>query len=291
MSCGSKIRDLRKNNNMTQENFADYLGVSRQAISKWESDESFPETEKLIKIANLFNVSIDYLLKDNESSEIIKELVAPNYDVLKFKRDHNLCAFMIAFGVFLILNGLSIMLLISSFLEEEKYFISTIPFFIFLAISVGIFIYFGMKLDALSKFDYSLIKSYKEENEKEKRWLTLTLTFSTVLVLINLLILITILSLLNNEDSWPICIFLTVLSISVFGYIYMGIRISKFKNEEAKNNEKKGEFIVSACAILAVIIYLGCGFIFELWHIAWVVFPILILFGVFLKTIIYGKNE
>lgn len=68
MTLGDKLSKLRKENNYTQEQLAEILGVSRQAVSKWESDISYPETEKLLKLGELYECSMDYLLKD-ESSE------------------------------------------------------------------------------------------------------------------------------------------------------------------------------------------------------------------------------
>ena len=64
MSIGEKITILRKENNMTQEQLADVLSVSRQSVSRWESDIAFPETDKLLQLCNLFKCSVDYLLKD-----------------------------------------------------------------------------------------------------------------------------------------------------------------------------------------------------------------------------------
>lgn len=67
MSFGEKLRNARKQKNITQEEFAEKLGVSRQAVSKWESDTGFPETEKLSAISDILDVSVDYLI--NEKSE------------------------------------------------------------------------------------------------------------------------------------------------------------------------------------------------------------------------------
>lgn len=64
MTFGDKIAKLRRENNYTQEQLADILSVSRQAVSKWESSTAYPETDKLIKISELFGCSLDYLLKD-----------------------------------------------------------------------------------------------------------------------------------------------------------------------------------------------------------------------------------
>ena len=55
MTLGDKLSKLRKENNYTQEQLANVLGVSRQSISKWESNIAYPETDKLIRISELFN--------------------------------------------------------------------------------------------------------------------------------------------------------------------------------------------------------------------------------------------
>ena len=64
MNFPEKIQSLRKKAGMSQEALAERLGVSRQAVSKWESGQSLPDTEKLIRLSDLFQVSTDYLLKD-----------------------------------------------------------------------------------------------------------------------------------------------------------------------------------------------------------------------------------
>lgn len=64
MSFGEKLLQLRKGKGISQEALAEQLNTSRQAISKWENNQGFPETEKLLLISNLFNVSLDYLLKE-----------------------------------------------------------------------------------------------------------------------------------------------------------------------------------------------------------------------------------
>ncbi|MBQ4100040.1 MAG: helix-turn-helix transcriptional regulator, partial [Oscillospiraceae bacterium] len=57
MSISEKIQQLRKSSGLSQEQFAEKLDVSRQAISKWETGISFPDVEKLVLISELFNVS------------------------------------------------------------------------------------------------------------------------------------------------------------------------------------------------------------------------------------------
>lgn len=65
MILADKITDLRKKNGWSQEELANQLGVSRQAVSKWESSSSIPDLDKIIRMSNLFEVSTDYLLKDS----------------------------------------------------------------------------------------------------------------------------------------------------------------------------------------------------------------------------------
>ncbi len=64
MTLGEKTSKQRKELNYTQEQLADILGVSRQSVSKWESDIAYPETDKLIELGKLFDCSMDYLLKE-----------------------------------------------------------------------------------------------------------------------------------------------------------------------------------------------------------------------------------
>ncbi|MCI2068771.1 MAG: helix-turn-helix domain-containing protein [Bacilli bacterium] len=74
MTTGEKISIQRRKINLTQEQLADQLLVTRQTVSKWETDLAFPETDKLIAMSELFNCSIDYLLKENiEEATSVRE--------------------------------------------------------------------------------------------------------------------------------------------------------------------------------------------------------------------------
>lgn len=69
MTLGEKIRTLRKKAGLSQEALAEKLGVSRQAVSKWENDNGMPETEKLINMAKLFGVSLDTLIGEASTDD------------------------------------------------------------------------------------------------------------------------------------------------------------------------------------------------------------------------------
>ena len=55
---------IRKNQGITQEQLAEKLDVSRQAVAKWESGQVYPDINNLIQISNLFHVTVDYLVRD-----------------------------------------------------------------------------------------------------------------------------------------------------------------------------------------------------------------------------------
>ena len=69
MSIGERIVELRNEKDISQGALAQMLGVSRQAISKWESNITYPETDKLIRMSGLFHCSLDYLLKDTVETD------------------------------------------------------------------------------------------------------------------------------------------------------------------------------------------------------------------------------
>lgn len=86
MTLGNKLSKLRKANNYTQEQLADILGVSRQAISKWESDLTYPETDKLIRMSELFGCSLDYLLKDTMETDHKTQETPTDHSPFMFRR-------------------------------------------------------------------------------------------------------------------------------------------------------------------------------------------------------------
>ena len=66
MNMADRIQHLRKSKGISQEELADKVGVSRQAVSKWESEQSIPDIEKVILLSDFFEVTTDYLLKGIE---------------------------------------------------------------------------------------------------------------------------------------------------------------------------------------------------------------------------------
>ena len=69
MSIGDRIQSLRKSKGISQEELADKIGVSRQAVSKWESEQSTPDIDKIILLSEYFETTTDYLLKGIEPTK------------------------------------------------------------------------------------------------------------------------------------------------------------------------------------------------------------------------------
>lgn len=78
MTFGEKLQGLRQRAKMSQDALAEKLNVSRQAVSRWERDETMPETDKVVALAELFGVTTDYLLRDQPEESRGPETVPPS---------------------------------------------------------------------------------------------------------------------------------------------------------------------------------------------------------------------
>ena len=95
MELGKNIAEIRKNNNLTQDDLANKYFITRQTISNWENGKSYPDLETLAKISNDFNISLDELLKGDKN--MIK-------DITKKQKNYNIIrSFIIALYIFGIL--------------------------------------------------------------------------------------------------------------------------------------------------------------------------------------------
>lgn len=69
MSLGERIKEQRKSSGLSQEKLAEFVGVSRQAVTKWETGQSAPSTENLFKLAEIFGTTVDILLASDEDEK------------------------------------------------------------------------------------------------------------------------------------------------------------------------------------------------------------------------------
>ena len=137
MNFGENLQKLRKEKNISQEQLAEELQVSRQTVGKWENGVTYPETECLIQISNFFGVSIDFLLKGTVTDRNIMEVASINKtdeesmpqteQQLKYQRNRRIR-----------IVAAIILFVISPFYPGEAGSGTSYAFYMFLCIAVGI---------------------------------------------------------------------------------------------------------------------------------------------------------
>ncbi len=90
MVFSEKLQLLRKNKGFTQEEFAEKINISRQAVAKWEAGQSYPDITNLIQISNILNVTIDYLVKEQECAiNPVKTEFSDITEIIDFRLEAN----------------------------------------------------------------------------------------------------------------------------------------------------------------------------------------------------------
>ena len=148
MEFGQKIKVIRKQNALTQEQFAQQLNVTRQAVSNWENDRNLPDLELLIMIADIFHLSLDELiLGGTNMNNLTEKLINDGSETKRAK--FNLSTTLI--GTFLLLFGFacffikghSVEYIDSSGILHENFFLIPIGF-LFLFAGLMVFLATGI---------------------------------------------------------------------------------------------------------------------------------------------------
>lgn len=305
MSLGQNLQFLRKRDNITQEQLAETLEVSRQSVSKWESDTTYPEMDKLLQLANLFHCSLDDLVQKDISTQYVEDKC--NYDEFM-----NQFSKRITTGVGLILSGVTLMIFLTALLPQTQGFdveaLGAIVFFLFVVAAVAIFIVSGLQMGYFEK-KYPYIENFYTENEKEifHKKLIKLVTTGVVLIIFGIILAIGMDAMISysnpmreNLDELSGGIFMLLVTIAVVLFVYAGTQDSKYNidhynlmhdhNSETYKNDKKIGLICGCIMMVATMIYLACGFIGNLWRIAWVVYPIFGI-GCGIVAIVINRNN
>lgn len=301
MNLSENLHFLRKRDKITQEELADRLGVSRQAVSKWETGEAFPETDKLIMLCDMFNVSLDELVRGNAVREEKKE-EEPLQDSGGFIKHMDKFSRRISAGVFLILFGATLCVLINGYALSFNNNMSDITavfgaaaVLVCVAAAVFIFVYSGMEHDRFRK-KYRTVSGVYSEKEVQaflKRFArNLAVLCSGIIVDVVFLVVMStlidggIISVLSEDAvyCYVVSAFMFVLSFLVGGIVYCGIQHTKYEvseynrqNERELNPSSRSKFkdaICGAIMMTAVALFLVIGFVWNLWHPGWIVFPV-----------------
>ena len=192
MTLGQKLKALLEDNSMTQEDLAETLEVSRQAVGKWVNDKGIPEVGKLVQISNLFGVSIDYLLKEDwEEKGVSKENIISDsgYYVSQEMLDGYLS--YSRQNVKQITGGISLFVLANVFgcFDHHSMIMS---FLYWLTVMAGIIIiiwhflqtkkYQEIKNERL-KFDYKVLGEFKKQRESRRKKYAVMIIVGVVILL------------------------------------------------------------------------------------------------------------
>ncbi len=105
MGIGFKIKNARIKVNLTQEQVAEALGVSRQTISNWENEKTYPDIVSVVKMSDLYNISLDHLLKEEQSMSHYLNYLEESTDVVKSK---NKLSKLILIATYLVIWAISL---------------------------------------------------------------------------------------------------------------------------------------------------------------------------------------
>lgn len=281
MSFGTNLQYVRKKKGMTQESLAETLDVSRQTISKWESDSAFPETDKIIALCDLFSCNMDELIRGDMQRECTES-------DLEYDKHMNRFALAISVGVGLVLFGLTLMFLFEAFDVVES--IGIMVFLFFVAIAVMIFVASGIGHGNFIKNNPVIGHIYDDKTIRAfDRKFIYFIAVPVACIIIGVIWIIGADALpipagfeKENWESLIIMPFMLILACSVSCIVWAGMQKAKYNvdeyNRSAAGDSGRGESVsgkIGGCIMLvATAIYLVIGFVWNLWHPGWVVFPV-----------------
>lgn len=312
MILADKIIRLRKKNGWSQEELAENMNVSRQAVSKWEAAQTTPDLEKILQLSNMFGVTTDYLLKDELEDEeftdsadetpIRRVTLAEANEYLEQRKDASV---KIALATFLCIVCVIPLFLLIALSEMTSLPIATntaiaigvVAIFPIVAIAVYMFIRVGFK-----NAPYEFLEKEPFETEyggiglardRQKAYRSTYVKYNYTGACSCILSPVPLLCGAFSENGLlmmlSLCITMLVAGIGVMFFIVAGVRWASMQkllkegefSEKGKRKSKINEAIGTAYWLIATAVYLGWSFLTDDWHITWVVWPIAgILFGV-----------
>lgn len=279
---------LRKRHNLSQEQLADKLGISRQSISKWESGETYPEMKLLLELCDLFSVSLDELIHSSLAEQSSSDL-SKKYD--RIFTNH---AKSMALGVGLILFGLASLMGIIGLTSEG---ISPFPqalsrdnavvfglfsLLVFTAVAVIVFIASNHQVRNFKDRHSSLPELYSEaQAEQASIKYTRTIAFSAGGIVIAFAIFL-LLTFLGLHLAFVFTILTLLLIAPITAIVYASLQESKYNTTtynrhnlpEFRGQEQLAGRINGVIISSAVVIHLLWGFLASGWGISWIVYPI-----------------
>ena len=325
MILADKIIRLRKKNGWSQEELAEKMKVSRQAVSKWEGAQTIPDLEKILKLGELFGVTTDYLLKDEIENEDYTDGVsdpgvrkitlaeANEYLNLRGKASKRIAiATMLCIVSILPLLLLGVASEIPSlgWSEDVACGIGLVAMFPIIAIAVAIFIRVGF---ANAPYEFIDKEPFETEygvvglvKDAQKKYRSTYVKYNYIGSCICVLSPIPFLSAAFTDHDFFTVVMLTITlliaGIGAMFFIVSGVRWASMQKllkegEYDPVEKKKSSFKETVGAIywvVATAIFLGWSFITNDWHQSWIVWPIagvLFVAVMMICNLIINKNQ
>lgn len=312
MILADKIIRLRKKNGWSQEELAEKMQVSRQAVSKWEGAQTAPDLEKVLMLSNLFGVTTDYLLKDeiedeeftdeNDDTSVRRITLAQANDFLEWRKSASI---RIALGTFLCIIAVIPLLILGAASEVPAYNISEnatggiglTALFVIAAIAAAVFIICGFRnapFDFIDKepfeTEYGVKGMVKERQKAYKCIYTKCIVIGTCICILSPIPLF--LGAFTEKEFFTVIMLTATMLLAGIGavfFIVSGVRWASMqkllKEGEFAPQEKRKSSIKETVGTIywltAAAVYLGWSFLSNDWEITWLVWPIAgILFAV-----------
>ncbi|MBD5456438.1 MAG: helix-turn-helix transcriptional regulator [Lachnospiraceae bacterium] len=288
MTFGEKLKALLKEKGMTQEELSERLDVSRQAVGKWANDKGLPEVDKLIQISNIFGVSLDYLLKEEqienvqqwEGYYVSKETID---GFLSYKQQ----------GAKRIVIGISLLILsnlVDCFMDFGK--LSSIIYWLMTATGIAVLLwnYFLPKKyqEIRTKqllFDDAVIKEFRIKYEKRRKMYAAMIIAGVVVLFLSSEITLFIGDYFERNVAEAMEWILNTVWVDLFIAAGISMRAESLianNGERALKSEKRGKhaWIYAALPVTAFLVVIGL--LTNAWR---PVVPIIVLFCALLVTV------
>ena len=288
MTFGEKLKLLRKEKGYSQEEFSELVGVSRQAVSKWESDRGMPEIEKILQMSNMYGVTLDYLLK-GEATE--GEVASDGYYVSQEMIDSFLSYKKKQFRIIAIGIGLIIASDTFSCFSDFKHFL--MPFYWgSMALGIAILVWNLLQPKQYHEiytthlvFDDSIIKELRDESNRHRKRYALMIVASVLLFFFGTELVFAFENIIGREMcnalDWITDAIAVMLLIVAGGGIHSENMLThNEKYIEKRTTRGKYAWIYIALPITGIAIIIG--FTTNAWS---PVFPIIVLFCALLITV------
>lgn len=271
MKFEENLREARSRFGYSQEELAEKVGVSRQAVSKWENGSAYPELDKLMNLCELFHCTLDDLLKGDMKES--KGLSREDYEHHEKSRIRNITT-----GILIILAGVCSYCFLTPTMQDKEDILN-IVFMVFVLIGTIILVFAGMQ-DASFKRKYPSVPQdiyTEEELDAFDHKYSITVTVGVALILISLIIE----QLLERrvKEYYAYGVFMMIVTIAVGIFVYYGMykevleRTSAYKKLVHKQEELIGKWC-GCIMLVAAAVYVVISFLWNIWEISWVVFVV-----------------